>query len=77
MEEFGSIFQLKLGFSFFSSQSDASLEEQAACGWGGMTPQEECHKGVGNKPVHDGGEVRVLGFPCAACLLDGLACLLA
>lgn len=46
MEEFGSIFQSKLGFSIDSSQSDASLEEQAACGWGAITPQEECHKGV-------------------------------
>lgn len=33
-------------------------------GGGGITPQEECHKGVGNKHVHDGGKVRIILQKC-------------
>lgn len=35
-------------------------ESRLLVGGGSITPQEECHKGVGKKPVHDGGKVSSL-----------------
>lgn len=49
-------------FPFFSSRADASLEEQAAPGGSGITPQEGCHEGV--KPVCDGWKLTAILQKC-------------